>query len=125
MLLPPSSLPFAALVPDLDILTVAIMLSTALVSLALALPALGAPEIRKNDCAAPKPIKNIQLGPRPFWLIDQLEDGTLKKKLESCTEMKMKPSAWSISHRGGGTLQFPEETHGSIMAGVSCPPAPW
>jgi glycerophosphoryl diester phosphodiesterase len=97
------------------------MLSTALFSLALALPALGAPEFRKRVCAgvSPKPIKNIQLGPRPFWLIDQLEDGPLKAKLESCTEMKMKPSAWSISHRGGGTLQFPEETHGSIMAGVS------
>lgn len=119
MILPLFHLSQAALFPDLDNLLFDTMLSTALLSLALALPALGAPEFRKKDCAAPKPIKNIQLGPRPFWLIDQLEEGPLKKKLESCTEMKMKPSTWSISHRGGGTLQFPEETHGSIMAGVS------
>ena len=95
--------------------------TTALCWLALAIPALGAPEIRKQGPgnASPKAIRNIQLGPRPFWLIDQLEDSPLKTKLESCSEMKMKSSAWSISHRGGGTLQFPEETRGSIMAGVS------
>ncbi|KAK0627922.1 PLC-like phosphodiesterase [Immersiella caudata] len=47
-----------------------------------------------------------------------MEDSPLKKKLESCAEMEMKPTAWSISHRGGGTLQFPEETYESIMAGT-------
>ncbi|KAK0645396.1 PLC-like phosphodiesterase [Cercophora newfieldiana] len=47
-----------------------------------------------------------------------MEDGPLKKKLQSCSEMEMKPTAWSISHRGGGTLQFPEETYENIMAGT-------
>jgi glycerophosphoryl diester phosphodiesterase len=47
-----------------------------------------------------------------------MDDGPLKTKLASCSEKKMKRSDWSISHRGGGTLQFPEHTHGSIMAGV-------
>lgn len=65
-----------------------------------------------------KPIKRISLGPRPYWLVDHLEEGPLKDKLASCSEKEMKPSAWSISHRGGGTLQFPEHTFDSIMAGV-------
>ncbi|KAK4149185.1 SET domain-protein 5 [Chaetomidium leptoderma] len=47
-----------------------------------------------------------------------MDEGPLKNKLASCSEKEMKRSDWSISHRGGGTLQFPEHTHGSIMAGT-------
>ncbi|KAL1836194.1 hypothetical protein VTJ49DRAFT_5461 [Mycothermus thermophilus] len=65
-----------------------------------------------------KPVKRVSLGPRPFWLVDDMDDGPLKRKLASCADMEMKPSAWSISHRGGGTLQFPEHTYESIMAGT-------
>ncbi|KAK3390707.1 PLC-like phosphodiesterase [Podospora didyma] len=46
-----------------------------------------------------------------------MEEGPLKKQLASCSEKDIKPSSWSIGHRGGGTLQFPEETYESIMAG--------
>jgi hypothetical protein len=93
--------------------------------MALAIPALAAPWPKGPGHGHGKglghsgAIKRIHLGPRPFWLIEQMEDSPLKRKLESCTEMEMRPSAWSISHRGGGTLQFPEETYESIMAGVS------
>lgn len=65
-----------------------------------------------------KPIKKIELGPRPYYLIDTLPEGPLKAKLLSCTEKTMKPSTWSIGHRGGGTLQIPEESRESIMAGT-------
>ncbi|KAL2169008.1 hypothetical protein VTG60DRAFT_6581 [Thermothelomyces hinnuleus] len=47
-----------------------------------------------------------------------MDDGPLKQKLASCSEKEMKRSDWSISHRGGGTLQFPEHTYSSIMAGT-------
>lgn len=88
--------------------------------LALAAPALAHPSHGRpgKDQTGIKPIKSIQLGPRPYWLIDQMEDSPLKSKLQSCSEKEMRPSRWSISHRGGGTLQFPEETVASIMAGV-------
>lgn len=69
-----------------------------------------------------KPIKQIALGPRPYWLVDQMDEGPVKEKLASCSEKKMKPSAWSIGHRGGGTLQFPEHSTDSIVAGVSIAP---
>jgi len=66
-----------------------------------------------------KPIKQIALGPRPYWLVDQMDEGPLKQKLASCSEKKMKPTPWSIGHRGGGTLQLPEHSTDSILAGVS------
>jgi glycerophosphoryl diester phosphodiesterase len=87
----------------------------ALYWLALALPALAAPT--GNGCNG-KPSTKVQLGPRPYWLVDVMEDGPLKAKLASCGNMNMRPTAWSIGHRGGGTLQFPEETTDSILAGV-------
>ncbi|KAK3319409.1 PLC-like phosphodiesterase [Apodospora peruviana] len=86
--------------------------------LALAIPAAFAAPAHKDKTTTVKPVKRVQLGPRPYWLVDQMEDGPLKKRLASCSEMEMKPTAWSISHRGGGVLQFPEETYASIMAGT-------
>ena len=91
--------------------------------LSLATPALTSPSGNGWDSGHGKtsPIKQISLGPRPYWLVDNMDEGPLKKKLASCSEKKMKRSDWSISHRGGGTLQFPEHTYESIMAGVSSP----
>lgn len=68
------------------------------------------------------PVKRIALGPRPYWLVDQMDEGPLKRKLASCSEKEIKRSEWSIAHRGGGTMQFPEHSHSSIMAGVSSRP---
>ncbi|KAM3500707.1 hypothetical protein MY11210_009474 [Beauveria gryllotalpidicola] len=65
-----------------------------------------------------QPIKRIELGPRPYYLVESLYPGPLKDKLASCTEMEMKSSTWSIGHRGGGTLLIPEESRESIMAGA-------
>ncbi len=96
-------------------------LATALCLASLAIPALAVPGVTPG-AGHSKALKKVHLGPRPFWLIDQMEDGPLKKKLASCSEMDMKPTAFSISHRGGGTLQFPEHTQASILAGVSSSP---
>src|SRR3569833_2049700 len=59
----------------------------------------------------------IELGPRPYFLINDMDPGPLKDKLESCSEMEMRTTAFAIGHRGGGTLQFPEETRESMVAG--------
>ena len=64
-----------------------------------------------------KPGVRVQLGPRPYWLVDDMDSGTLKDKLASCSEMDFRPSAFSIGHRGGGTLFIPEETVQSNKAG--------
>lgn len=44
----------------------------------------------------------VQLGPRPYYLVDSMKEGELKDKLTECAEKKteFKPSDWSISHRG-------------------------
>ncbi|KAM0515580.1 hypothetical protein ACHAPE_006107 [Trichoderma viride] len=65
-----------------------------------------------------KPITQIELGPRPYYLVDNMDDGPLKTKLESCQNMKMKSSSFSIAHRGGGPLQFPEHSKESNLAGA-------
>ncbi|EEH38570.1 glycerophosphoryl diester phosphodiesterase family protein [Paracoccidioides lutzii Pb01] len=56
-----------------------------------------------------RPITNIQLGPRPFYLVDRMDQSSLKTKLQSCSERRNFPSDFSISHRGA-PLQFPEHT---------------
>lgn len=57
----------------------------------------------------------VQLGPRPFYLVDQLEDGELKSELEACSEKPFFKSDFSIGHRGAA-LQFPEHTKESYEA---------
>ncbi len=39
---------------------------------------------------------NVQLGPRPYYLVDNMDEGPLKQKLLSCTEEPMKPSQFSM-----------------------------
>jgi glycerophosphoryl diester phosphodiesterase len=76
-------------------------------------------QVTAKPCPKPvKPIKNIQLGPRPYYLVDSLEDSPLKAKLESCKDLEMKPTDWSIGHRGGGTLMIPEHSKESALAGA-------
>lgn len=59
----------------------------------------------------------VQLGPRPYYLIDQLEDGPLKDKLAQCRAQTPKRSLFSIAHRGA-PLQFPEHTREAYLAGA-------
>lgn len=65
-----------------------------------------------------KPIKQIELGPRPYFLVDDMDEGPLKTKLASCKDKNMKASSWSYGHRGGAPLQFPEHTRQSNLAGA-------
>jgi glycerophosphoryl diester phosphodiesterase len=60
-------------------------------------------------------IQNIQLGPRPFFLVSQMQDSPLKRKLQSCTNGPFKKSDFSIGHRGAA-LMFPEHTVESYEA---------
>jgi glycerophosphoryl diester phosphodiesterase len=59
----------------------------------------------------------VQLGPRPFYLVEQLEEGDLKNKLAACVAdiKRYRHHDFSIGHRGAG-LQFPEHTKESYEA---------
>jgi len=60
---------------------------------------------------------SVQLGPRPFFLVDDMTPGPLKTRLQSCSEGPFKQSDFSIGHRGAA-LQFPEHTRESYEAGA-------
>lgn len=57
----------------------------------------------------------VQIGPRPFWLVADMDEGPLKERLQSCNAHHLKPSDFSIGHRGA-PLQFPEHTLESYVA---------
>jgi glycerophosphoryl diester phosphodiesterase len=59
----------------------------------------------------------VQVGPRPYYLIDKMSPSPLKRKLEQCADGPFYKTDFSIGHRGGGTLQFPEHTKESHVAG--------
>jgi glycerophosphoryl diester phosphodiesterase len=61
---------------------------------------------------------DIQVGPRPYYLVDKMSPGPLKRKLEKCSEGPFTKTDFSIGHRGGGALQFPEHTKESHEAGA-------
>ena len=60
-------------------------------------------------------IRNIQVGPRPYFLVDDMDPGPLKTALQQCSEKPLKKTVFSIGHRGAG-LQFPEHTKESYEA---------
>lgn len=57
----------------------------------------------------------ISLGPRPFYLIDQMTASELKETLQSCQKNALHRRSFSIGHRGA-PLQFPEHTRESYLA---------
>ncbi|KAH6957971.1 PLC-like phosphodiesterase [Ilyonectria sp. MPI-CAGE-AT-0026] len=84
--------------------------------LAAVSPVVAAPSYSSKNLV--QPITQIELGPRPYYLVNDMAEGDLKKKLQSCSNMKMKRSDWSIGHRGGAALQFPEHSRESALAGA-------
>ena len=64
-----------------------------------------------QDIALPR---EAQIGPRPFYLVDKMKDGPLKRELSQCTG-PFHRSDFSIGHRGAA-LQFPEHSRESYMA---------
>ncbi len=60
--------------------------------------------------------QSVQLGPRPFFLVDDMTDSPLKERLLACTKREsFKRTNFSIGHRGAA-LQFPEHTQESYVA---------
>lgn len=59
--------------------------------------------------------QSVQIGPRPFFMVDDMQAGTLKRKLQACANGPFRKSDFSIGHRGAA-LQFPEHTRESYMA---------
>ena len=57
----------------------------------------------------------IQLGPRPFYLVEDMDPSPLKTKLQQCASGPLKKTDFSIAHRGA-PLQFPEHTKESYEA---------
>jgi glycerophosphoryl diester phosphodiesterase len=59
--------------------------------------------------------QSIQLGPRPFFLVENMNESRLKEKLESCSTDQFYRTDFSIGHRGA-PMQFPEHTRESYLA---------
>lgn len=78
--------------------------------------AAAAPAYRANSAANDPAFSNIQVGLRPYYLVDDMDDGPLKSKLQSCRENPItRAHAFSISHRGA-TLQVPEHSREGMLA---------
>ncbi|KAF2000868.1 glycerophosphoryl diester phosphodiesterase family protein [Amniculicola lignicola CBS 123094] len=91
----------------LNLLTSALLLSTAS----------AAAVVRKDyghDSENSRKI-NVQVGVRPYYLVEDMDEGSLKRKLQSCSEGPFKVSDFVFAHRGA-PLQFPEHTHESYSA---------
>ncbi len=63
---------------------------------------------RKHDAG-------VQLGPRPFYLVEGMDDGKLRNRLLQCKDGPFYRTDFSIGHRGAA-LQFPEHTKESYEA---------
>jgi glycerophosphoryl diester phosphodiesterase len=93
---------------------------TALLSASLAM---AASETRNPDVTAGKAspieysreVSAIQLGSRPSMLIADMQAGSLKTQLESCSKGPFRRSDFSIAHRGA-PLEYPEHTRESYIA---------
>jgi glycerophosphoryl diester phosphodiesterase len=61
--------------------------------------------------------QRVQLGPRPFFLVEGMEAGPLRDRLMMCRDGPFYRSDFSIAHRGAA-LQFPEHTKEAAEAGA-------
>jgi len=61
----------------------------------------------------------VQIGPRPYYMVDSMKEGPLKDMLSECADKKMsfESSDWSIGHRGA-CMQYPEHTLESYKAAL-------
>lgn len=60
-------------------------------------------------------VRMIQVGPRPYYLIEGMDRGALKQRLQRCAEKLVRRTDFSIAHRGA-PLEFPEHTKESYEA---------
>ncbi|WP_233054006.1 glycerophosphodiester phosphodiesterase family protein [Motilimonas cestriensis] len=61
--------------------------------------------------------KSVTVGPRPLFLVSEMQSSPLKTKLEQCASGPFYRSDFSIGHRGAA-LQFPEHTKESYQAAI-------
>jgi len=59
--------------------------------------------------------KKAHLGPRPFYLVEDMDESRLKNVLSHCKSNNFYKSDFSIGHRGA-PMQFPEHTKESYVA---------
>ena len=81
--------------------------------LALALVAIGCSVSALAQ--SPAAVSNIQVGPRPYFLVADMVDSPLKAKLQSCSNGPFKKTNFSIGHRGAA-MMCPEHTKESYEA---------
>jgi len=87
--------------------------------------ALAAAATLLSACAHAQPYENgkpessptVQLGPRPFFLVEDMVASPLKTRLQNCaaTRKDYRKTLFSIGHRGA-SMQFPEHTKQSYEA---------
>lgn len=70
---------------------------------------------RSAEGQGPDNDPGVQLGPRPFYLVDDMDDSELKTALQQCVEGPFYRTSFSIGHRGAA-LMFPEHTRESYIA---------
>ena len=59
----------------------------------------------------------VQLGPRPYYLVEGMDEGWLKDRLMACADMPFHKTDFSIAHRGGA-LEFPEHSDVAYRGGA-------
>lgn len=91
-----------------------VSLAAALATL-VTLPSLALADHNEHRRHAHTDDQYIQLGPRPFFLVDDMQESALKDELMACANGPFRRSQFSIGHRGAA-LQFPEHTRESYMA---------
>jgi len=64
---------------------------------------------------SPQATTNIQVGPRPYFLVAEMADSPLKARLQSCANGPFRKTDFSIGHRGAA-MMFPEHTQESYEA---------
>jgi glycerophosphoryl diester phosphodiesterase len=81
------------------------------------LPGLASADRDDNDDDGPGRSASVQLGPRPFFLVNDMAESPLKQRLQQCAAKRKhyERSDFSIGHRGAA-LQFPEHTKESYEA---------
>ncbi len=65
--------------------------------------------------AAPTLAQEVQVGPRPYFLVNELPEGPLRQKLAACEDKPIARTLFSIGHRGAA-MQFPEHTSEGYVA---------
>ena len=75
------------------------------------------PQLEAKHFKHGKKSQKVQLGPRPYYLVDDMDLGYLKNELKHCSARKkrFKKTDFSIGHRGA-PMQFPEHTKESYVA---------